>query len=56
MKWLDSITDLMDMSLGKLWKVVEGREALCDAVPGVAKSRSRLSDFTSPHLSIHWKD
>ena len=50
-RWLNGITDSMDMSLSKLWEMVKDREAWCAVIHGVSKRRTQLSDLTELSLS-----
>ena len=53
MRWLDGITDSMDVGMGELRELVMDREAWCAAVHGVTKSQTQLSDWTELNPDVH---
>ena len=54
MRWLDDITDSMDMNWSKLWERVQNRGAWCAAIHGVVKSETWLSNWTHTQMSMQW--
>ena len=52
MRWLDSITDSMNMSLSKVWDIVEDREAWCTAVHEVVKGQTQVSNYTTATIPL----